>query len=134
MMKPIELAQLLNGRQYGNEITRDEMQLARENSLVVVFGYSDDNMEFCGAIDDEVSCYDGGDAHVSATGLLLNKCDCEDCPYFQEQKRSAKKITAVWGRGGYSWIYETQIPHVTFDITEDGEKYCRGIVFSLSDI
>ena len=37
-----ELAELLNGREYGNEITSDEEKLAKESGLVVVFGYSDD--------------------------------------------------------------------------------------------
>lgn len=44
----------------GNELTRDEEELARENNLVVVFGYSDDCAEFRGAIADEVDCFDGG--------------------------------------------------------------------------
>ena len=33
-----------------------------------------------------------------------------------------------------SWSYLTDIPHKTFDIMEDGEIYCRGIVFSLDDL
>lgn len=51
---------MLNGREYGDEITREEEAMAKAHGLVVVFGYSDDNMEFCGAITDEVGCYDGG--------------------------------------------------------------------------
>jgi len=30
--------------------------------------------------------------------------------------------------------YETDIPHETFDIYEDGEKFCRGIVFSIDSL
>jgi hypothetical protein len=40
-----------------------------------------------------------------------------------------KYIDAVWCEGEYSWTYKTNIPHATFDIWEDGEKYCKGIVF-----
>lgn len=133
-MKPIELANILNGREYGDEITKEEAALAASHGLVVVFGYSDDGMEFCGAITDEVGCYDGGFAYITSKGLLENECDCHDCPYFQKQKGQAKKLTAVWGTDGYSWIYQTDIPHATFEIVEDGEPYCRGIVFSLDDI
>lgn len=38
-----ELAQLLNGRQYGKEITQLEEAEAKRSKLVVLFGYSDDN-------------------------------------------------------------------------------------------
>lgn len=44
-----QMAALLNGREYGDEITRAEHQIARASGLVVVFGYSDDNMEVRGA-------------------------------------------------------------------------------------
>ena len=47
---------------------------------------------------------------------------------------SGKKITAVWDTDGYSWIYQTDIPHATFEIVEDGAPYCRGIIFALADV
>jgi hypothetical protein len=40
----------------------------------------------------------------------------------------------VWGKDDTSWSYETDIPHATFDVLEDGEVYCRGIVFALADL
>ena len=49
-----ELAEMLTGREYGMEITRGEAQRAADAGLVVVYGYSDDNVEFAGAIDGEV--------------------------------------------------------------------------------
>lgn len=133
-MKPIELANILNGREYGEEITDDEAKLAASNGLVVVFGYSDDNMVLRGAIDDEEHCYDGGYALVTKNGILQNQCDCDECPYFEKEKKQAQKIKAIWDIDGYSWVYETEIPHATFEIFEDSETYCRGIVFSLDDI
>ena len=105
-----EFAKQLNGGEYGNELTRSEEQEAKELGFVVVFGYSDDNAEFRGAIDDEVGCYNGGRIYENG----------EDY------------IDAVWCEGEYSWTYNTNIPHATFDIYEDGEKYCRGIVFKRS--
>lgn len=134
MITKEELAKMLDGNQYGNECPNQENELAKENNLVIVFGYSDDNMEFEGAIDDEVSCYDGGFAYVTKEGLLQNKCDCEDCPYFEKEQEKAQKIEAIWDSQSYSWIYKTNIPHVTFEIFEDEDKYCRGIVFSLDDL
>ncbi len=31
-------------------------------------------------------------------------------------------------------VYNTNIPHVTFDVMENNDKYCKGIVFKLSDL
>ena len=33
-----------------------------------------------------------------------------------------------------AWTYRTDIPHETFMIYEDGEPYCRGIVFNIDDV
>ena len=129
------LAEMLNGREYGNEITKPEEKLAKEDGLVVVFGYSDDNIELRGAIKEEVGSYDGGSMFVTAAGLLENKCEDEDCPYFEAEKAKAHKIEALWcAEEGYSWTYKTDIPHATFEIQEGGEHYCRGIVFALADL
>jgi len=131
-----ELAARLIGREYGSEITTDEDRLAREAGLVVLFGASDDLAEFKGAIYDEVGCYDGGVILlVGGKPYELGVCDC-DCPHAVKADDAAlargNKIKAVWcGPEGYSWTYETGIPHATFDVMEDGERYCRGIVFDL---
>lgn len=129
----LELAALLNGREYRQEITKEEAARAKADCLVVVFGASDDLMEFRGAIDDEKGCYNGGIAYLTSTGLLQNDCDNDDCPHFAKLKDKAATINAVWDKDGYSWVYETDIPHETFEILKDGERYCRGIVFALAD-
>jgi hypothetical protein len=133
-----ELAKKLHGRQYLEEITKEEENYAKENNLVVVFGASDDNMEFRGIIYDEINCYDGGTAYLDKHGLLVNECDDDYCPHFIRIKEQATQIKAVWDEEGYSWIYKTDIPHVTFDILnedyEDGMKYCKGIIFSMDDV
>lgn len=132
-MKKEELAAKLTGREYGEEITEQECKEAKKEGLVVVFGYSDDNAEFRGAIHDEVGAYDDTFIPVTKEGILQNECEDEDCPYFAKLEEKATKIHAIYDEEGYSWIYKTDIPHATFDIMEDGEKYCRGIVFALSD-
>lgn len=102
-----EFAQRLSGRQYGSEISSIEESEAKELGFVVVFGYSDDNAEFRGAIDDEIGCFDGGRVYEDGD----------------------KYIDSVWCKGDFDWTYKTNIPHATFDIYDDAEKYCRGIVF-----
>lgn len=49
-----ELTAMLDGREVLGEISRVESETAKEAGLIVVYGYSDDNVEFRGAIDDEV--------------------------------------------------------------------------------
>lgn len=131
-----ELAARLNGRQYRNEITAGEAAEAKAAGLVVVYGYSDDNMEFEGAIRDEIGCYDGGTAYLTRDGLLQNDCDDDECPHFEKLKQKASTIEAIWSPGDeqYSWIYKTDIPHATFEIIEDDLPFCRGIVFALADV
>lgn len=108
-----QLAARLNGRQYGNEITREEEQLAKGNGLIVIFGASDDLCEMRGAIDDEVGCYDGGEI------------ECEEYP---------GKLRAVWcPESGGSWGYETDLSHAKFNIYEDDMLYCVGIVIDLKE-
>lgn len=43
-----ELAEMLFGRKYGMEITSEEARATKDAGLVVVYGYSDDNVEFRG--------------------------------------------------------------------------------------
>lgn len=115
--------------QYGEFITEEVADAAHDNNLVIVFGYSDDLCELRGGIDDEVGCYNGGDVYIDTNNFIIY----EDNYGFSKDK-VAGHIKALWDRDGYSWVYVTDIPHDTFEVYEDGEKYCRGIVFSLDDI
>jgi hypothetical protein len=126
------LAARLNGREYRKEITKDEEREAAKVGLVVLFGASDDLAEFRGAIENEAGVYDGGTL-LLLDGDVFEEPDC-DCRWAdaakEEALKHARRIEAVWcGEGDYSWTYKTEIPHATFDVMEDGEKYCRGIVF-----
>lgn len=127
-----EFAQMLNGRQMGQEITREEERQTKELGYVVLFGASDDLAEFRGAIYDEVACYGGTDDIYVTTAGLVEELECH-CKYAlaarKKEIETAKRIEAIWAEEGYAWTYKTDIPHATFDIMEDGEKYCRGIVF-----
>lgn len=137
-MNAKELAEKLNGATYRNVISKELAAEAKAAGLVVVYGQSDDLMEFEGAIHDEVGCYDGGTALVDDKGLLPDRDSIEDDDelrdYFKREP-SAKKIEALWcDEPDYSWTFATEIPHETFEITEDCEPYCRGIVFALADL
>lgn len=137
-----ELAALITGRKYPFEMTDDEKREARKSGLVVAYGDSDDRLEFEGAISHEFSAWRGTTVYLNDECLIVNSCCEEDCPYYEEEKRGAVELTAVWNngyersnnRGEPSWTIKTDIPHATFDIMEDSECQSRGIVFSMTDL
>lgn len=133
-----EFAQMLSGREYGTEITKDEERQAADAGLVAVYGYSDDNVELAGAISEEVGAYEGTTVYLNKDGLLTKpscECDTDECPYLKKAIQAAKSIKAVWhDKGDPCWTFETDIPHETFNIYEDGELFCVGIVLSVEDL
>lgn len=128
-----DFAKMLDGREMGNEMTWEQKEQAKKLGFVVVFGYSDDNAEFEGAIDDAVSCYNGKTIYLDEKGLFT-KCDY-GCPHSQLAQKKCKTIEAVWhDEGPIAWTYETDIPHAEFDVMEDGEVWCKGIVFDIKSL
>lgn len=134
-----QLAEKLNGRHYACEITPNEAIEAKASGLVVIFGYSDDNIELEGAIRDEIGLYGGGELKIHSTGVLQGHqrhCECDFCGY-QEKASKCATIKAIWGDSidkQYAWRFETKIPHATFEIFEDGELWAQGIVISVDDL
>jgi len=126
-----EFAEMLNDREYKYpQFTREEIQFARDNGFVIVYGASDDLIEFDGAIYDEGGCFDGGKIYFDKTGIS------------QDDEEKPNEIEALWcndeikdeNGGLITWTYKTTIPHETFMIYDDGESYCRGIVISIDDV
>lgn len=57
-----DFAQMINGKNYDLPMfSKEEIAIAQENGFVIVYGMSDDLIEFEGSIYDEYGCYDGGD-------------------------------------------------------------------------
>ena len=127
MKKLKYVAGLLNNNSYGFEPSKSIEDYCKANGIVIVYGHSDDLMEFRGAIDEEIDCYGGTSVFLDENGII-EKCDC-NCKYYQKAVEEAEKIEALWCVGNYDWSYETNIAHATFDIYDDGSKYCKGIVF-----
>lgn len=121
-------------RMQENEITELEL-----HGIVVAYGQSDDGFVLSGAINEH--CYIYNDKQVVTIdnkGIVhpyhSNMPESEAQEYSSRKNGQVKEITAFFDKGEYTWQYETDIPHVTFDIMEDDEKYCRGIIFDISDI
>lgn len=134
----------LNGREYREELNPAEEREAAADGLVVIFGASDDLVELRGAINDELGAIDGGTILIADNGTLLPDLERDDIDILkkygvlsivQERQATAKTIEALWCQEPpYSWTYRTDIPHSTFDVMEDGELYCRGIVIDLKEL
>lgn len=116
-------ASILNCRQYRDEVTQEEREQMKAEGIIVVYGASDDLMELDGAIYDEYGVYDGGTYYWDGKAFVPeddDEKDVSDLTLF---------IKAAWGHADYSFFMETNMPHEVFDILEDDEKYCRGVVF-----
>ncbi|MDR0920121.1 MAG: hypothetical protein LBM93_12900, partial [Oscillospiraceae bacterium] len=98
-----EAAEMLNGRQYLSEISVDEKEILRQNRIVAVFGQSDDLVVFEGAVEDDFDCFGGSEVYVNEKGVYVDV----------ENPESYHKIVTKWAESGYSWSYETDIPHET---------------------
>jgi hypothetical protein len=127
-----EVAAILDGRQYCDEVDSVLRQQLIDNNLVVVYGGSDDIMMFDGSIREELY----GKAYVNDYGLLINECEDDDCPYYEQFKSRACYVKPIWHDDvELSWTYETNIPtYATFTIMDGVDKYCQGIVFDLGDV
>lgn len=131
-----EFAARIAGREYPfyPSLEGKDVQDAKKNGLVIIFGLSDDLMEFRGAIDGELSAYDGATAYVHRTDILPDHtdCECDFCGYGKMKSKCAV-VKLIWS-DTIAWTLETAIPHATFDIMEDGELWSKGIVISVSDL
>lgn len=123
-MTPIEAAKRLDGGEYGKEGSKELFAEMKAAGLVAVFGASDDLMEFEGAIYEEFGAFEGRTAYVTGHGRASEK-----------RLRDSASIKAIGcAKDEPCWTFKTNIPHETFLISEDGEPFCRGIVFSLTDV
>lgn len=123
------VANRLNNNKYGDELHGISEKYLEEKGIVVVFGYSDDNIEFRGVIDDELGCFDGGLFHVTKHGVISD--DNYSGPNYIDA-RWFEEVTDDLGR--ISWTYETDIKHETFMLYDEGEPWCRGLVFSINNL
>lgn len=134
-----ELAEQLNGKEYRDEINPALLKAAKDSGLVVVYGASDDLMELEGTIEDEGGCYEGALFHIDQNGILPHKDSLDDdddaLENWMMRKKRAHKIEAIWCADNEpAWTYKTAIPHATFNVMDEGEVQCRGIVFELKTL
>lgn len=138
-----EFAAHLHENEYRDEMTKEDKGVADTHGLIVIFGASDDLMEFEGALCDEIGA---GTARIvinasEELSLLQEDAFHEINDLFEEHNLPIKlpvvEIKSEWCPEeipGASWLIKTDLPHATFDILEDGDIYCRGIVIDSKDV
>lgn len=121
-MNTKEWAEKLNNIEYPADEIWNMRKQFEEDGVVVVYGASDDLIEFEGAIQDEGDCYNDEVFYLNKEGLTTS------------YSKNYVKVTHPHN-GTVQFNYETNIPNVEwFDVVEDGELYCKGFVFNINDL
>ncbi|WP_312697019.1 hypothetical protein [Sphingobacterium mizutaii] len=138
-----QLAEALNGCEYGNEVSDELSKKAKDNGLIIIYGYSDDLTEIDGFGNDEIGCYRGGDFVLLNDGrafMVKHSGDMADehselketYALYLQALEAKQIVTAQWCENdSRGWTYKTDIPHSTFMILHHGEKRGIGIVIDV---
>jgi len=122
----------LHGREYRDEMTGTDQAEAKIMGLLVVFGASDDLLEFRGVLNDEIGAWEGCTVALSRDMQIIEGPECADDLKAAGWTPPAPllTVTAEWCPAGFdgSWRITSDAPFEPFDIMEDGELYCRGCV------
>lgn len=135
-------ASKLNGRERRNEITKEEELEAKEKGFLVIFGQSDDLMEMRGIVDDEFdvnwgkpTCVfftekDSLQNHFRQLGNVQEETLKNILEYFNVPllKICVEEFASRHGENNFAWYYSTDAVHATFDIFDEGDPYCKGLV------
>jgi hypothetical protein len=151
-MTPAEtLAESINLNEYWKETTDEDVQYAKDNNLMICTGSGDDNISLYWAFEEEVWLSSTGSFHI---------WKMEDDRYFRlraednkEEIESLSESTQwlIWDIDKLLWwLIEIKVnynsewdwylfdmsdnKHPTFEILEDGEKYCIWCVVDLSSL
>ena len=105
-----DFAHKINGFEYPANQLDALSDEAKENGFLIIYGMSDDLVEVRGLFIDEIDAYNGVKTKVGTCGVTVN---------------------AIWrpkDKPNTSWEIKVDCPHETFNIMEDGDIFCIGVV------
>ena len=160
-----DLAKLLNGNEDGNELDNNLLKdiegFCKKQNWLIVYPYSDDNIELRGAYDEEIGAWDGTTIRFVKAGDFYMDEDDEECYRkasenmfvavneceINEIKKSIGNwldyngliIEALWEPKqlpDYAWAYHAlgNVDYAEFDILSDGEPWARCMIIDLNNI
>lgn len=125
-----EFAKNITNRDYDYKMfAKDEIKFAKDHGFVIVYSNSYGHVQFNGAICESINFFFDGEVYFDRNGFTKfhsTENMIEVC-WYNKNERDVNGCVIPW-------TYKTNIPHETFMIYKAGEPYCRGIVFSVSDI
>ena len=122
-------AKKLGTRPMGDEAPYHMVCEAQRQRYLVIFGSSDDLVEICGYHHYEFN------ALRPITLYVTRNCVYSaDTIYPSTAKSIHAEYSAPTTNNPALWKFTTDIPHVTFDVMEGNELFCRGLVIDLNNL
>ena len=116
-----------DGREYGREFTKEEVRELKEKGIVVLYGASDDLCELDGAIYDENDCY------MADENMYCEFTITKD-GFNESTIDNINKLQITRNHGVWNYKISGLFNYEEFTIVEDGEPYCRAMLFYKEDL
>lgn len=147
-----KVANIIDGRKRGKEVTLNILQEASNNNLIIIYGKNDDLMEIRGAvnldhistggtalyavINSENNIFVIGEHDFGAIKKARSMLDFEmpEFEVIEMKKVPSKRIELNEGYINPSWLVYSKIPYAEFDIMDGKEIFCRGAVIDVNEI
>jgi len=140
-----EWAEKFNNMEYGSNNIRDAQDELEADGVIAVMGASDDLCELYGDISDEFNCYNGNKLYWVGNGFCSEtEKDNFLCVVDNEYPIFFEKCQAIFNKDcsyinikegtNCQFEYETNIPCERFNVMEDGNLYCSGLLFYTKDL
>lgn len=130
----------LNGFEYpAYEIEGFQNEMEKDG-VIAIYGMSDDLLEFSGVINDEFGAWNGFSGRLTKDLNVFDEKYKSEGEAPQDRIEELPFVRAVWspedsqGNIFASWKIETDLPHGEFEIFEDGELFCVGVIVDTEDI
>ena len=153
-----DLAKLLDGNEYRdetyNEYGIDVCDICKKNKWIIIYGASDDLIEFNGFIDDEDGANDGALCKLVKPGDFYLEDEIDETykkakdymfvPINEEELEVIKNnnytnncvIEMLWCPGGTNMSWQVNVrgvPFAKFNVMEDDEVYCEAAIIDISN-